>query len=88
MALKCEPLYLLAEVLRGDAEHVQAQRGPVELSLQTLELPGLLSAALSQLLDQSRVQLWSPLGKASSGNPCSAPTNYTHTHTKITFANK
>lgn len=72
----------MAEVLRGDAEHIQAQRGPVELSLQPLELPGLFSAAVSQLLDQSWVQLRCPLWQTSSVNPCSAPTNYTHTHTK------
>lgn len=72
-------------MLRGDAEHIQAQRRPVELSLQTLELPGLFSAAFSQLLDQSRVQFRCPLGQASSGNPCSAPPNYTHTQKKKTL---
>lgn len=78
---KAERLYLVAEVLSGDAEDVQAQRGPVELSLETLELSGLFFTALTQLLDQRWVQLRGPLCQTGPGNPCSAPINYTHIHT-------
>lgn len=65
MAVVCEPggttgAYLLAEVLRGDAEDVQAHGGLLELGLQDLQLEVLLLAALPQLLDQGPVQLLGP----------------------------
>lgn len=70
----------MAEVLSRDAEHVQAQRGPVELSLKTLELPGLFITAVTQLLDQSWVQLRCPLGQTSSVSLGSTPKNFTQTN--------
>lgn len=54
--------YLVTEVLRGDAEDVQAHGGLLELGLQDLQLEVLLLAALPELLDQSSVQLLGPLG--------------------------
>lgn len=53
--------YLLTEVLRGDAEDIQAHGGLLELGLQDLQLEVLLLTALPQLLDQSSVQLLGPL---------------------------
>lgn len=61
--------YLVAEVLRGDAEDVQAHGGLLELGLQDLQLEVLLLAALPELLDQSSVQLLGPVslvGRAPS----------------------
>lgn len=50
----------MTEVLRGDAEDVQAHGGLLELGLQDLHLKVLLLTALPQLLDQSSVQLLGP----------------------------
>lgn len=66
LAVVCGPgcnkvAYLLAEVLRGDAEDVQAHGGLLELGLQDLQLEVLLLTALPQLLDQGPVQLLGPL---------------------------
>lgn len=51
----------MTEVLRGDAEDVQAHGGLLELGLQDLQLQVLLLTALPQLLDQRSVQLLGPL---------------------------
>lgn len=53
--------YLVTEVLRGDAEDIQAHGGLLELGLQDLQLKVLLLAALPQLLDQRSVQLLGPV---------------------------
>lgn len=72
-------LYLVAEMLGGDAEDVQAQRGLLQLGLQGLQLQRLLLAALPQLLDQSSVQLLGPLGPSCRVR-CSRPApSYTNT---------
>lgn len=55
----------MTEVLRGDAEDVQAHGGLLELGLQYLQLKVLLLAAFPELLDQSSVQLLGPVGLAS-----------------------
>lgn len=67
--------YLVTEVLRGDAEDVQAHGGLLELGLQDLQLKVLLLAALPQLPDQSPVQLLAPLRPVGR-----APARCTATH--------